>query len=151
MIPEWPDVKTEGIVREMKDLELAVRDSAVRGNIHRINRYTKLILQEGREHKEVRPLLNTFLIYYLPTGKSLAMAYVDAEDDMRTKNVESILGASASALSQLADALKELYDSLFSDTAADVVADAETLSSILKQNGLTKDDLTQFISGRKNA
>ena len=83
--------------------------------------------------------------YYLPMTVKLLNAY--AEMDAQSVQGENILSAKQEieeTLDTLNLAFEKLMDDLFEDTALDVSSDISVLHTLLAQEGLTEDGLTQI-------
>ena len=83
--------------------------------------------------------------YYLPMTVKLLRAYADM--DAQPVQGDTILSSKREiedTLDTLNRAFEKLLDELFQDTALDVSSDISVLQTLLAQEGLTEDGLTQL-------
>lgn len=113
--------------------------------ISRIEQLIQRIFQRTKTNPEVIPDLKKMMDYYLPMTVKLLNAYADM--DAQPVQGETI-SASKREIEQTLDTLnvafEKLLDSIFEDTAMDISSDISVLNTLLAQEGLTEDGLSQI-------
>ena len=113
--------------------------------ISRMELIIQRIFERAASHPEIIPDLKKLMDYYLPMTVKLLNAYADM--DAQPVQGETIR-ASKQEIEQTLDTLnlafEKLLDSVFADTALDVSSDISVLQTLLAQEGLTEDGLTQI-------
>ncbi|MBO5129291.1 MAG: 5-bromo-4-chloroindolyl phosphate hydrolysis family protein [Oscillospiraceae bacterium] len=117
--------------------------------ISRIELLVQRIFERAASHPEIIPDLKKMMDYYLPMTVKLLGAY--AEMDAQPVQGETIRSSKLEieqTLDTLNLAFEKLLDSVFEDTALDVSSDISVLQTLLAQEGLTEDGLTQIRNQR---
>ena len=103
------------------------------------------IFDRVQAHPEVEPDLKKLMDYYLPMTVKLLNAY--AEMDAQPVQGETIQASKIEiekTLDTLNAAFAKLLDDLFQDAAMDVSSDISVLNTLLAQEGLTDDGLSNL-------
>ena len=135
--------KGHAFLAELDSADDKIRDESVRGNVLRMEEVIRKILEEVQKRPELAPKLAMFMTYYLPTSVKLVKAYADMENQpVRGDNIVTSQKEIADSLGTINDAYENLLDSFFADTAVDVASDISVMKTMMKQQGLTEDDLS---------
>lgn len=113
--------------------------------ISRMELIVQRIFERAETHPEIIPDLKKMMDYYLPMTVKLLGAY--AEMDAQPVQGQNILTSKQEieeTLDTLNLAFEKLLDSVFEDTALDVSSDISVLNTLLAQEGLVEDDLSQI-------
>ncbi|MBR6469198.1 MAG: 5-bromo-4-chloroindolyl phosphate hydrolysis family protein [Lachnospiraceae bacterium] len=152
---EAADGKLTG--EEKSELEIMIADGmAAVGRLHKLNEdipgeviTKKLDCLEGllkqmfdrvSEHPEQMDRMHKLMDYYLPTMLKLVEAY--SEYDKVTAPGKEIVQAKAEiekTLDTINEAFVQLLNNLFQDSVWDVTSDAQVLTTMLTQEGLTQE------------
>ena len=101
------------------------------------------IFEAVRQKPELAGKLNMFMTYYLPTTTKLMDAYVEMDrQPVQGENIMKAKREISNSLSTINDAFEKLLDSFFREQAMDVSSDINVMKMMMKQEGLTEDDLT---------
>lgn len=135
----------EQFVLELRRCNDAIPGDAVSRKIYQMEHTVERIFDRADSDPEVIPDLKKLLEYYLPMTIKLLDAY--AEMDAQPVQGETIR-ASKQEIEQTLDTLnlafEKLLDELFQETALDISSDISVLNTLLAQEGLTEDGLTQM-------
>ena len=109
--------------------------------ISKIERITAQIFQVIEADPSKKPQVKKFMGYYLPTAQKILELYAEYEErevagDIADKTKKSI----EDSMDSLVAGFEKQLDKLYSHEAMDVSADIATLNSMLKQDGLVKND-----------
>ena len=95
-------------------------------------------------HPEVVPDLKKLMDYYLPMTVKLLNAYADMDaQPVQGETIQASKKEIEATLDTLNLAFEKLLDDLFRDSAMDVSSDISVLNTLLAQEGLTEDGLSQ--------
>lgn len=122
----------------------AIPGEEISGKISRMELIVRRIFERAEAHPEVVPDLKKLMDYYLPMTVKLLNAYADM--DAQPVQGENILASKKeieATLDTLNLAFEKLLDDLFRDSAMDVSSDISVLNTLLAQEGLTEDGLSQ--------
>ena len=145
--PQMQEVLDRGdaYIAEIRRCNDEIPGVLISEKISRIELLVQRIFDRAEEHPEVIPDLKKMMDYYLPMTVKLLNAY--AEMDAQPVQGETILNSKKEiedTLDTLNLAFEKLLDTLFADTALDVSSDISVLHTLLAQEGLTDDTLTQM-------
>ena len=88
--------------------------------------------------------------YYLPTTKKLVDAYVDLErEPIAGDNVVKMKQEIEKTLDTINLAFENLLDGFFEERAWDISSDISVLNTMLAQEGLTEDQISEKSRGVK--
>ena len=89
--------------------------------------------------------LSMFMDYYLPTTTKLINAYAEMDaQPVQGENIRNAKKEIENSLDTINDAYENLLDSFFKDQALDVATDISVMKTMMKQEGLTPDDLEEI-------
>ena len=150
--PQVQEVLDKGnaFLREIRCCNDLIPGEEISGKISRMETIVQRIFQRAESHPEIIPDLKKMMDYYLPMTVKLLRAYADM--DAQPVQGQTILSSKReieATLDTLNLAFEKLLDSVFSDTALDVSSDISVLHTLLAQNGLTEDGLSQARNHRK--
>ena len=120
----------------------------ISAKLDRLERIVTGIFDQVEKSPESAPDLHRLMSYYLPTTQKLIDTYatLDAQH-VEGENIESAKREVETSLDTINDAYEKLFDSFFQHTAWDVGTDVSVMKSMLRQDGLTEDELQQMRQG----
>ena len=148
--PQLPQVqevldKGNAFIAEIRRCNDLIPGFEISEKISRMEMIVQRIFERAASHPEIIPNLKKMMDYYLPMTVKLLNAYADM--DAQPVQGETIR-ASKLEIEQTLDTLnlafEKLLDSVFEDTALDVSSDISVLQTLLAQEGLTEDEITQI-------
>lgn len=120
----------------------AIADAGVSEKLSRMENIVTKIFAQVRKQPELAHNLNMFMDYYLPTTAKLIGAYEEMDaQPVQGENITSAKKEIEGTLDTINDAFEKLLDSFFKDKALDVSTDISVMKTVLRQQGLTPDDL----------
>ena len=137
--------KGSAFIAEIRRCNDAIPGAEISAKIDALEATVRRIFHRARTNPEIVPDLKKMMDYYLPMTVKLLNAYADM--DAQSVQGENILNAKREieeTLDTLNLAFEKLLDNLFADTALDVSSDISVLQTMLAQEGLTEDGLTQI-------
>jgi len=145
--PQVQEVLDKGnaFIAQIRSCNDAIPGEEISAKISRMELIVQRIFQRAEAHPEIIPDLKKMMDYYLPMTVKLLNAY--AEMDAQPVQGETIRASKREieeTLDTLNLAFEKLLDSVFEDTALDVSSDISVLQTLLAQEGLTEDALTQL-------
>ena len=146
-LPQVQEVLDKGnaFIAELRRCNDLIPGFEISEKISRMELIVQRIFERAASHPEIIPDLKKMMDYYLPMTVKLLNAYADM--DAQPVQGETIM-ASKREIEQTLDTLnlafEKLLDSVFADTALDVSSDISVLQTLLAQEGLTEDGLTQI-------
>ena len=118
--------------------------------ISRIELIVQRIFERAASHPEIIPDLKKMMDYYLPMTVKLLNAYADMDaQPVQGETIRASKHEIEQTLDTLNLAFEKLLDSVFEDTALDVSSDISVLQTLLAQEGLTEDGLSQIKKQRR--
>ena len=145
--PQVQEVLDKGnaFIAEIRRCNDLIPGYEISEKISRMEMIVQRIFERAASHPEIIPDLKKMMDYYLPMTVKLLNAYADM--DAQPVQGETIR-ASKLEIEQTLDTLnlafEKLLDSVFADTALDVSSDISVLQTLLAQEGLTEDEITQI-------
>ena len=113
--------------------------------IDRMEHIVGKIFDQARAHPDVVPDLKKLMDYYLPLTVKLLNAYAEMDaQSIQGQNIQSSKREIEDTIDTLNLAFEKLLDDLFQDTAIDISSDISVLNTMLAQEGLTEDELSQL-------
>jgi len=151
-LPQVQEVLDKGnaFLAEIRRCNDAIPGYEISEKISRMELIVQRIFERAESHPEIIPDLKKLMDYYLPMTVKLLKAYADM--DSQPVQGETILASKReieSTLDTLNLAFEKLLDSVFADTALDVSSDISVLQTLLAQEGLTDDGLSEIKKQRK--
>ena len=136
--------KGDAFVAEIRRCNDAIPGAVISEKISRMERTVEQIFDRVETHPEVIPDLKKLMDYYLPMTVKLLNAYADMDAQrVQGETIQNSKREIEGTLDTLNLAFEKLLDDLFADTAMDVSSDISVLNTLLAQEGLTDDGLTQ--------
>ena len=150
--PQLQEVLDRGnaFIAKIRACNDAIPGEEISGKISRMEEIVRRIFLRAKEHPEIVPDLKKLMDYYLPMTVKLLDAYADM--DAQPIQGETILASKQEiedTLDTLNQAFEKLLDDLFEDTAMDISSDISVLHTLLAQEGLAEDGLSQIKKQRK--
>lgn len=136
--------KGDAFLAQIRKCNDDIPGAEISEKISRMELIVQRIFDRAETNPEVVPDLKKMMDYYLPMTVKLLRAYADM--DAQPVQGETIVSAKREiedTLDTLNRAFEKLLDDLFADTALDVSSDISVLQTLLAQEGLTEDGLTQ--------
>lgn len=135
----------EQFVQELRRCNDSIPGDVVSGKIYQMEHTVERIFDRADSNPEVIPDLKKLLEYYLPMTIKLLDAYADMDaQPVQGETIRNSKREIEQTLDTLNLAFEKLLDELFEDTALDISSDISVLNTLLAQEGLTEDDLTQM-------
>ena len=142
--PEVDKIIEEGYkyLHELRDVNIRIPDEVMTKRIDRMEVASADIFAYIAEHPEKTAEIRRFMNYYLPTTLKLLNSY-DKLSRQRVKgeNIQKTMFEIEGMMETIAGAFEKQLDSLFDDDALDIAADISVMESILKQEGLSGEDM----------
>ncbi len=143
--PEVQKILDEGnrYIEAIHKANAAIPGADVSAKLDETEHIVRRIFEEVEKKPELAGRLNTFMDYYLPTTIKLVTVYAELNrKHVQGENVESARREIEDSLDVINKAFANLLDSFFKDQAIDVSSDISVMKTMLKQEGLTEDELT---------
>mgnify|MGYP002602323576 CR=1 FL=1 len=132
-------------IRDIRACNDAIPGQEISDKISRMETLVRKIFDRVEEHPEVVPELKKLMDYYLPMTVKLLKAYADMDaQPVQGENIQNSKREIEATLDTLNTAFEKLLDSVFQDTAMDVSSDISVLHTLLAQEGLTDDGLSNL-------
>ena len=145
--PQVQEVLDRGnaFILEIRRCNDAIPGEEISEKISHMELLVRRIFDRAQAHPEVVPDLKKLMDYYLPMTVKLLNAY--AEMDAQPIQGETIQASKVEiekTLDTLNAAFAKILDDLFQDAAMDVSSDISVLNTLLAQEGLTDDGLSNL-------
>lgn len=132
-------------IAEIRRCNDAIPGEEISGKISRMELIVQRIFERAEAHPEIVPDLKKMMDYYLPMTVKLLNAYADMDaQPIAGETIQSSKREIEDTLDTLNLAFEKLLDSVFEDTAMDISSDISVLNTLLAQEGLTEDGLSQM-------
>ena len=130
------------LLRQLREVNDAIPDPVMSQKISRLEEVSERIFALAQKDPEKKAQLQKFMNYYLPTTLKLLNSY-DKLSRQRVKgeNIQKTMFEIEGMMETIAGAFEKQLDSLFDDDALDIAADISVMESILKQEGLSGEDM----------
>ena len=142
--PEVDKIIDEGheYLHQLRFANDCIEDTVMSDRIARMEAASADIFAYIAEHPEKAPQIRRFMNYYLPTTLKLLTSY-DKLSRQRVKgeNIQKTMFEIEGMMETIASAFEKQLDSLFSTEAMDISADISVMESVLKQEGLSGEDM----------
>ena len=152
MSPEVKELLDKGneYIRMIHEANDRIPGEEVTDKLNRMEAITRRIFDEVRKRPELAGSLNLFMNYYLPTTTKLVKAYEEMDSQpIAGENIQQAKREIENSLDTINDAFEKLLDSFFKEQAMDLSSDINVMKMMMKQDGLTEDDMAA--AGRKAA
>lgn len=144
--PQVQEVLDRGnaFIAQIRACNDAIPGEEISEKISRMELIVRRIFERAEAHPEVVPDLKKLMDYYLPMTVKLLNAYADMDaQPVQGENIQASKKEIEATLDTLNLAFEKLLDDLFRDSAMDVSSDISVLNTLLAQEGLTEDGLSQ--------
>ena len=129
-------------VRKIHEANDKIPGEEVSRKLDRMENIVARIFAEVQKNPSLAGNLNMFMDYYLPTTTKLMDAYIDMDaHPVQGENIQNAKEEIEGTLDTINDAFENLLDSFFKETALDVSTDISVMKNMMRQQGLTPDDL----------
>ena len=130
------------LLRQLREVNDAIPDPVMSQKISRLEEVSERIFALAQKDPDKKAQLQKFMNYYLPTTLKLLNSY-DKLSRQRVKgeNIQKTMFEIEGMMETIAGAFEKQLDSLFDDDALDIAADISVMESILKQEGLSGEDM----------
>ena len=151
-LPQVQEVLDKGnaFIAEIRRCNDLIPGFEISEKISRIELIVQRIFERAASHPEIIPDLKKMMDYYLPMTVKLLNAYADMDaQPVQGETIRASKREIEQTLDTLNLAFEKLLDSVFEDTALDVSSDISVLQTLLAQEGLTEDGLSQIKKQRR--
>ena len=129
-------------MRKIHEANDRIAGAEVSEKLDRMENIVARIFAEVQKNPSLAGNLNMFMDYYLPTTTKLMDAYIEMDSHpMPGQNIQKSKEEIEGTLDTINDAFENLLDSFFKETALDVSTDISVMKNMMRQQGLTPDDL----------
>ncbi len=145
--PQLQEVLDRGnaFVAQIRRCNDRIPGEEISRKIDRMEHIVGKIFDQARAHPDVVPDLKKLMDYYLPLTVKLLNAYAEMDaQSIQGQNIQSSKREIEDTIDTLNLAFEKLLDDLFQDTAIDISSDISVLNTMLAQEGLTEDELSQL-------
>lgn len=146
-LPQVQEVLDKGnaFLAEIRRCNDLIPGFEISNKISRMEMIVQRIFERAGSHPEIIPDLKKMMDHYLPMTVKLLRAYADMDaQPIQGDTIRSSKREIEETLDTLNLAFEKLLDSIFEDTALDVSSDISVLQTLLAQEGLTEDGLSQI-------
>jgi 5-bromo-4-chloroindolyl phosphate hydrolysis protein len=129
-------------VAEMRRLNANIPGEKISKQIDHLEEDTQKIISHVVSHPEKLPQIRKFMSYYLPTTIKLLNAYDRmGSAGVEGENIAGTKGKIDAMMDTLVSAFDKQLDALFADEALDIATDITVMENLLKQEGLSGEQL----------
>lgn len=151
--PQVQEVLDRGnaFIAEIRRCNDDIPGEEISGKIDRMEMIVRRIFQRLQSNPEIVSDLKKLMDYYLPMTVKLLNAYADMDaQPIQGETIRASKREIEATLDTLNQAYEKLLDSVYEDTAMDISSDISVLHTLLAQEGLTEDHLSQMKKQQKN-
>ena len=137
-------IKKEGqeYLKQLADIKVQIRSSEVVAKIAHMEVLAARIFVCASEHPESISRTDKLFKYYFPSVMKLLNVYGDMErQPIQGENIQKSRKEIEESLDTINQALEKLFDEMFQDVAMDISSDIQVLEVMLKQDGLTGEEM----------
>jgi len=135
----------DAFIAEIRRCNDAIPGQEISGKITRMEMIVEKIFDRAEAHPEIVPDLKKMMDYYLPMTVKLLNAYADMDaQPVQGETIRASKREIEETLDTLNLAFENLLDDLFAETAMDISSDISVLQTLLAQEGLMEDELSQM-------
>ncbi len=121
----------------------ALPSKEISDKLYRLENITIKIYEHIEKHPEKLDQVQRFMDYYMPTTTKLVKAYEEFEaQPVQGANIQGAKQEIDEMLNTICDAFENMLDGLFADSALDISADISVMETMFRQDGLTKDEIS---------
>lgn len=129
-------------IRKLKKSNADISDEKISGYITRMEKAAQGIFDYIQKKPEKAPQIRKFMNYYLPTTMKLLTTYKRLDRQaVKGENITHTMVEIERMLGTVAGAFEKQLDSLFDEEAMDIGTDIAVFETMLKQEGLTEDEM----------
>lgn len=137
-------VKAEKYIQKIQRRQKQINSTFVKGQLDEMEQTLREIIEYIIAHPNTADGIDKLMKYYLPTSIKLLDTYRDLESQsIQGGNIAKSKKDIEDVLVTLNQGYKILLDDLFKDTSMDVTSDISVLESLLAQEGLTNEGITE--------
>ena len=137
--------KGEAFLNQIRKCNDDIPGVEISEKISRIERIVQRIFQRVEQDPEAIGDLKKMMEYYLPMTVKLLRAYADMDSQpVQGENILNSKREIEQTLDTLNLAFEKLLDEMFEETALDISSDISVLNTMLAQEGLKDDSLSQM-------
>ena len=137
-------IKKEGqdYLKQLADIKAQIKSLDVAAKISHMEVLAARIFVCASEHPESISRTDKLFKYYFPSVMKLLNVYEDMEKQpIQGENIQKSKREIEESLDTINQALEKLFDEMFQNVAMDISSDIQVLEVMLKQDGLTEDEL----------
>ncbi len=139
-----PEADTTGeneyqrLLRELREVNDRIPDPVMTAKISRLENVSAKIFKLAESDPKLRPQLQKFIAYYLPTALKLLNTYAQMDrQEVEGENIADAKRQIEQSMDMLITAFENQLDKLFQADALDVSADIAALHGMLNMDGLS--------------
>jgi len=143
--PELDEIIKRGreAIVKLETLNDEIRDEYVSLEISRMEKACRTIFDTVAEKPNRADDIRKFMNYYLPTSIKLLESYRKlTSQEVAGENIRTTIDSIKNNLDMVANAFEKQADNLFADEALDITTDIEVLETMMRSEGLKKDEKT---------
>lgn len=143
--PEVDEVIRRGreAIAKLQSLNDDIKDEYVSLEISRMEKACRTIFDTIAEKPDRADDIRKFLNYYLPTSIKLLESYRKLSvQEVVGENIRVTLDSIKNNMDMVANAFEKQADNLFADEALDITTDIDVLETMMRTEGLKKEDRT---------
>lgn len=141
-------------IDKIRESNQAIQDPVVSAKLDGLEAVTRRIFEYVSDHPESAGETKKLMRYYLPTTIKLLDSYRRLSQEgtsggsaARAENIQRSKKEIEDTLDTLNVAFARLFDNLYQDTSMDISADISVLHTLLAQEGLTGEEISQAMQG----
>ena len=139
----------EKIVRQIRELNDRIADESISEKIDRIEDLTRRIFTLVEQKPAMRPQINKFMNYYLPTTLKLLDSYALLEaQGIEGDNITASKQEIERTMDLLVAGFEKQLDMLFKSQAMDITSDVAVLEGMMAQDGLGENKYVMQTGGK---
>lgn len=131
-------------IQKINEVNQDVPGEEVSKKLYQLELVATKIFERVQEKPEKIGDLRKFMDYYMPTTLKLVCAYREFDQmEVQALNIEKAKVEIEQTLDTVNEAFANLLESLYEDEVMDISTDISVLQTMLKQEGLTKEDFNK--------
>lgn len=132
--------KSRSCLMELRRLVMQIKNAEIKNRSREICDKAERILRTWKEQSEDAAAIRQFLNYYLPTFQNIVSKYgrMEAGGVLNPDLTAHVM----ECLEDIKSAIDKQYQNLFEDDKLDLTVEMETLTLILKRDGLLEEEQT---------
>jgi hypothetical protein len=138
--PETDIGEENALLRQIREVNDAIRHPELSRKIDRIGEITERILEFQREHPDKSAELRKFLNYYLPTTLRILNSYAELEKQgIEGENIATTKKRIEDMMDMVVEGFERQLDKLFAGDMMDIAADITVMEQMMQGDGLVED------------